>query len=310
MSEHGSVGRPVADVVAAVADDDERDPETVRESLDPLVDDGAVTRAAIESAVSDTSKLLATTETRVELAGIAHDDATDAAAAVDDVDVVAARLAAYAERLADVRSRSAELSEDLNALDTEPDGPEAVYELAVGLREVAAAAQGVVREADDLSFDLEEFENWVETPTRRHDLFAADLDNVAEALDELTAAAEALPEESDAPAADWTDATMRARVVALLVDDLRVECTDLRALADRDGAAVPDDLERRVADLDRRTEALTDTLADRAEPAWRDRFGADLAAFEREIDEFDPPVDWERVQNALRERRASTFDDR
>lgn len=311
MSEQGLLGSPVQDVVAAIVDrDDDRDPEIVREALDPITDDGVVTTDAVESAVSDTSKLLATVETRVELADIAYDDAREAADGVDDVAVVAARLEAYGDRLEDVTSRTAGLSDDLNALDGSPDDPDAVYDLAVGLRQVAAEAQSVAREADDLSFDLEGFEAWVGSPTRRHDEFEEDIDHVEERLDELAAATEALPSESDAPAADWADATMRTRVVDLLVEDLRAELTDLRTLADREEAQVPDALGDRVAALDRRVEELIDSLAERADPAWRDRYGDDIAAFERDLAAIDPPVDWTRVQRTFDDRRETTFDDR
>lgn len=309
MSENCLVDRPVEDVVAAIVDgDDDRDPEIVREALDPVTDGDVVTGDAVDTAVSDTSKLLATVETRVELADIAYEDATEAAAEVDDVDVVAARLGEYGDRLDDVTSQSASLSDDLNALDVAPDDPDAIYELAVGLRDVAAAAQDVVRRADDLSFDLDGFEAWVESPTRRHDLFEEDVDHVEESLDELTAAVEALPAGSDTPAADWADATMRTRVVGLLVDDLRAELADLRTLADREDAQVPDTLEERVAALERRADELVDTLGERARSAWRDRFGDDIAAFERDLAEFEPPVDWERVQETFDERREITFE--
>jgi hypothetical protein len=311
MNDTGFVGRSVEDVVSAVADrDDGRDPATVRAALDPLTDGDVVTQEATETAVSDTSKLLATTETRVELAGIAHDDATDAAASVDDLDVVAARIDEYTRRLDAVETRATALSDDWRALDVEPADPDALYRLAVGLRDVAATAQDVVREADDLSFDLEGFESWLDSPRRRYDEFEADADHVAEALDELTAATEALPSESDAPAADWADATMRRRVLELLVGDLRTELTDLRTWADREGTPFRAALDERVSDLERRLGQLTDTLADRAEPAWRERFEADLAAFERDLEAFDPPADWERVQDAFEDRRERTFGDR
>jgi chromosome segregation ATPase len=311
MNDTGFVGRSVEDVVSAVADrDDGRDPTTVRTALDPLTDDGVVTQAAVKTAVSDTSKLLATTETRVELAGIAHDAATDAAAPVDDLDVVAARIDEYTRRLDAVETRATALADDWRALDVAPADPDGVYQLAVGLRDVAATAQEVVREADDLSFDLEEFESWLDSSRRRYDEFEEDADHVAEALDELTAATEALPAESDAPAADWADATMRSRVLELLVTDLRTELTDLHTWADREETPFRAALDERVADLESRVGQLTDTLADRAAPAWRERFEADLAAFDRDLAAFEPPADWERVQHTLAERRERTFADR
>jgi hypothetical protein len=104
------------------------------------------------------------------------------------------------------------LPDDLRTSVEQPDDPEDVYGLAVELREVATTAQGVVQTADDLSVDLEAFESWLDSPARRYDEFGEDIDLVDESLAELTAAAAALPSESDAPAVDWADATMRTRV--------------------------------------------------------------------------------------------------
>jgi len=308
MSQNGLVGRRVEDVITAVVDSgDDQDPETVREALDPVTDDGVVTREAVETAVSDTAKVVSTAETRAELAGIAYEDATAAAAPVDDIGIVAARLDEYADRLDAVEARVAALADDLRAPVELLEDPGAVYELAVELREVAATAQGVVRMADDLSVDLEAFESWLDSPERRYDEFAEDVDLVDESLAELSDAAAALPEESDAPAADWADATMRTRVLELLIADLRAELADLRAWADREDAPFRAAFDERMADLERRAGELTDTLTERAEPAWHDRFENDLAAFERELDGLEPPVDWEHTQEALEEQRAQTF---
>lgn len=311
MSENGLVGRPVEDVVAAVIDrENDREPEAVREALDPITADGVVTAAAIETAVSDTSKVVATAETRVELAGGAYEDAADAAAPVDDLDVVATRLDEYADRRDAVEARAAALADDLRTPVERLGDPDAVCELAVQIREVASTAQGVARTADDLAFDLEAFEVWLDSPERRYDEFAEDVDLVEESLAELTAAADALPAGSAAPATDWADATMRTRVLELLVDDLRAELIDLRTWADREDVPFRAGLDERVADVERRSEELADALAERAEPAWRDRFETDLAALERDLDGAEPPVDWERVQGALAERRERAFEGR
>jgi hypothetical protein len=311
MSENELVGRPVEDVVSTVVDrDDDRDPGAVREALDPITVDGVITHEAIETAVSDTSKVAATAETRTELAGITYEDAADAAAPVDDLDVVTTRLDKYADRLDAVEARAAALTDGLRAPVERLGDPEAVYELSVQLREVATAAQGVARTADELSFDLEAFESWLDSSDRRYDEFGEDIDLVDESLTELTAAAAALPGESDAPAADWADATMRTRVLELLIADLRTELADLRAWADREDEPFRAALDERVADLEHGVEDLSDTLAEHAERAWRDRFGDDIAAFERDLDGLEPPVDWERVQETLEARRERAFGDR
>jgi len=254
MSENERIERPVENVIATVVDrKDDHDPETVREVLDPITDEGTVTRQATKTAVSDTSKVVATAETRVELARIAYEDAIAAAATVDDLDTVAARLDAYAERLEVVEAQVADLTDGLQSPVEQLADPTAVYELAVGLRDVATSAQSVVRTADELATDLEEFESWLTEPDKRYDEFGEDIDLIDESVTELTAAAAALPTESDAPAADWAAAKMRTRVLELLIGDLRAELADLQAWADREDAPFRAVLDERVTNLERRT---------------------------------------------------------
>ena len=309
MSENGLLGRSVEDVIATVVDrEDERDPERVREALDPVTDDGTVTREAVEMAVADTSKVVATAETRVELARIAYEDIIAAAETVDDLAIVTARLDTFADRLEAVEARGADLADDLQTPVEQLDDPNAVYELAMELRDVSTTAQGVVQTADDLAWDIEQFESWLAEPDRRYDEFTEDVDLVDESLTELTAAVTALPADSDTPAAEWADATMRARVIELLVADLCVELTDLQTFADREDVQFRTDLEDQVAATERQTSELTDTLAEQAEPAWRGQFADALSALERDLDAFEPPVDWGRVQATLEQHREQAFD--
>jgi chromosome segregation ATPase len=308
MSENGLVGQPVADVIETVVDCEDDDPKRVREILDPVTDDGVVTRDAVETAVADTSKVVATAETRTELAGIAYEDATAAAATVDDLEIVAARLDGYADRLDAVEARAVDLADDLRTPVEQLDDPAAVYELAMELRDVATTAQGVIRTADDLSQDLDEFEVWLTDSDRRYDEFAEDIDIIEESLAELATAAAALSTASETPAADWADATLRVRVMDLLVADLRAELAALRAWADRVDVQFRTGLTERVADVERKTTELRDTLAERAEPVWHDQFDDTISTFEAELDDFEPPVEWNRVQETLEQRRAQSFD--
>lgn len=308
MSENGLVGQPVEDVIEAVVDaEDDCNPTTVRETLDPVTDDGVVTHEAVETAVSDTSKVVATAETRTELAGIAYEDAAAAAAAVDDLDIVAARLDRYAGRLEAVEARAVDLADDLRTPVEQLDDPNAVYELAVALRDVATTAQGVIRTADELSEALDEFEVWLTDPDRRYDEFTEETALVEESLADVATTAEALSTASETPATDWADATMRVRVIELLVADLRAELAELQAWADRADSQFRAGLTERVADVERQTTELRNTLAERAEPAWHDRFDDTLSAFEEDLAEFEPPIEWNRVQATLEERREQSF---
>lgn len=83
------------------------------------------------------------------------------------------------------------------------------------------------------------------------------------------------------PAVAWFDATLRTDIVAVMVADARLE----------------------LADLDARQESLATRLADLARPAWCDRFGDRLAAFERDVDAVEPPVDWPELQTTLESYR-------
>jgi hypothetical protein len=290
----------VDDVVAAV---DDVDVGTARDALEPVTDDGTVTRAAAETTVSDVSKLLATAETRIELAGDAYDDVAGAADPVADVPTVRARLDGVGERLSAVESRIPELRPDLSIPEAVETRPVAAYEFAVGIREVVVTAQEAIEAADDLSFDAEQFESWLRRPERRYDEFAEDVEAVADAADDLADAVDALADGPAEPAAGWADATMRARVLSLLLADLRAELADLRTLADRDGAPVRAGLADRLDRTEERVIGVESALDSRADPAWRDRFGDDVAAFEAALSTFEPPIEWGVVDRTLSEHR-------
>ncbi|MFC6615537.1 halo transducer protein [Halopenitus salinus] len=323
----------VESVVEAVAEGTDRDPEAIRRSLDPFAEDDVLTAEAVEETVSDVSKILATAETRVDLAALDADDARAAAAAVTDLDVVDARLRGFDDRLAALERRTDELGRSVGAAPDELETPSALHRSAVELRETAADAQRVVRVADDLASDLEAFESWLSSPDRRTEELAADvealeealvdLSSVADRIDERTAADEEGPDvdeegafetdgeewtsETDGEtshAAEWADATVRARVLELLVADLRAEEDDIRTWAARENASVPESLRRRIDAADRRLSMLSTTLSDLAAPDWHDRFAERLAATDRALARFDPPVAWGRVREEMAEPTA------
>lgn len=308
-TEPGIVGKSTdAAVDAVVGGDGSRALETVREALDPVTTDGRVRRAALEEAISDTSKVVATAETRVELADIALEDARDAADGVVDLDAVRFRLNGFEDRLGPVESRVAELGIDLPRPAAEISDPDALYELVLELREVAARAQGVVRTADDLQFDLERFESWLTRPDRRHDEFAEDLTLVRESVAELEAVVDVLNVSQD-PAGQWADATMRTDVAGLLVADLHAERDELREWADRRGTDFRETLGEDLYALESRQLALAARLAERSRPAWREQFGDAIEALAADLGSVEPPVEWGSVKEQLTDRRTSAFDD-
>jgi len=300
MSREVPGGVPVADVVEAVEAVDGVRAET---ALDPMTDDGIVTRDAVEATVSDTSKLLATAETRIELAGDAYDDAAAAASPVADVPTVGAKLDAFAERLSDVESMLPELRLDLSVPEKVCRRPVAAYEFGVEIREIVATAREAIEAADDLSFDADQFESWLDRPARRYDEFEEDVELVTDTADDLATAADALPDGAADPAVQWAAATMCVRVLRLLVADLRAELADLRVLAERSDDPFRGGLGERLDGVDDRVTGVESALDGVAEPAWHDRFAGDLSAFDGALSGVEPPVDWRAVERTLETHR-------
>jgi len=168
------------------------------------------------------------------------------------------------------------------------------------VRTLSSASSAAV--ADNFAFDLEQFESWIGAPQRRHKEFAEDAGLVEESVRALADAVGAV-DDADEPGAGWEDATMRARVLGLLVADLRAEFDGLRTLAERQDATVPPEHERRVTATAQAVGRLRTRLADRAEPAWRERFAADLNGLAAALDGTAPPVEWGEVEAALSSRR-------
>jgi chromosome segregation ATPase len=299
-----------AAVDAVVAAADGRDPEAVRTTLATVTEDGVVSRAGVESALSHAAKVVATPETRVELAAMAFADARETADPVADLAVVQARLDDYASQVAALEARVAALGETLQGLVERREDTDARYEVAAGIRELTEAANALQRDADDLSLEVEGFEKWVRTAAVRYRELGEDVEALAGALDGLAAICDELSA-AETGGIDWADATLRVRVLTLLLADLRWELAALREWSAREGR---DDGER-VAEIEARLDALEtkratieDRLASLAEPAWESRHGDRLAAFEERLDGVEPPVAWGEVQAALERELAALAD--
>lgn len=321
------------DVVTAREEDTE--PADVRGALSYVTDeDGVVTSAAVDDAFGELSKVVSTPETRTELARIAFEDATETAEPVDDVDVVRARLDRFEERLEQIEAHVPDLGRELRDLvhDDEAD----LYDVAVRIQRLTAAANRAQGAADELQVDLEEFERWVGSAAVRHDEFADELDALDGSLDELARAVDAVAANVDENASDdgdgdgdgggedagsgtdpalvWVDASLRHRAVALLFADLRAELDALREWPASDEASADDRTERddgdrtaeldgRLDDLEARWRSLGHRLDDVARPAWHERYGDVLGDFADAVDDLEPPLDWSEVQAALDEHR-------
>ncbi|RLM57067.1 halo transducer protein [Halobellus sp. Atlit-31R] len=298
--DDGVVGLSTDEAVEAIADaDPDRDPETVRSVLDHVTDDdGAVTQGGIDETVSDTSKMLATAETRAELARMELDDARAAAAGVEDVDLVRRRLERYESTLDDVETRVRELGVELQSVSSPDDDPDDVYESVLGLRRVASNAQTVQQRADELQMDVEEFQTWLTTPDQRRSALEEDVDAVAQALENIE-----VTDDSDAD--DWVDAVLRADLVGLLVADVRAELEDHRALNEwSDAGDWLGEIEDRLDSIESQAAETRDDLDAVANPAWRDRHGDRIDAFAETLESVDPPVPWGEIRSELDRARS------
>ncbi|WP_396611264.1 halo transducer protein [Haloferax sp. S1W] len=299
-----------------VAEDETRDPQYVRAVLDHVTDgDGVITRDAVDDAVTDTSMILSTAETRVELATIALSEATEAARDVADVDAVRTRLDTFEQQVSAAEERVSELGSEMQSLSHWHSDSRPVYDLVTDLRGVASDAQTVQRVADDVQFELEEFEHWLSDDDLRRCDLGSDVDALERSLDDVARTREDLDTDTDAVeasgvdaevAADaaetWYGAMLRCRVVPLLLADLRAELADLRELAARDDiddTSGLDDIETRLDDIDAQADQHATELDALASQAWTDRYGELLADFRSALDEFEPPVSWGAVQKEL-----------
>jgi chromosome segregation ATPase len=301
MTESAPVETPLDELVETAAGQTGEDPESIRTWLEPFTDDGDVTPAAIEATVTDVSQILATAETRVDLATRAYESAHDAAADVPELDIIDIRRRAFEERLADLRADVEALGGDLRSGVDDFDSPVDVYEAAVDLHEITTDAQEIVRVAHDLETELKAFDAWLNSANRRHDALIDDIEDAEESAAAVAETVEAL-RAADAPEQErWFDATVQTRVLEIIVADLRTEAADLRAWADSEGVTFPDDIEKRIDEVEDETAASCEVLADR--PSLDDQFDKRLGVLETELSDIDPPVAWKRIDEIVAEVR-------
>ncbi|OYR58866.1 halo transducer protein [Halorubrum ezzemoulense] len=307
MSESAPAETPLDELVESVADRTGEEPESIRTWLEPFTDDGRVTSAAIESSVTDVSQILATAETRVDLATRTHDEATAAADDAPDLEVVTVRRRAFGDRLDDLRAEVEALGDDLGAARSGLAEPVAVYRAAVALHEITTEAQDIVRVAHDLETELEAFEAWLRSANRRHGALVDEIDAAEESVAAVAETVASLRESDDPDPERRFEATLQTRVLELVVADLRAEAADLRAWADRDGVSFPGDVDARLDDLEAAVADHADALADG--PDWDDRFDERLDTLDAELDAVEPPVAWARVDETVAAARSALSDD-
>ena len=304
MGEFTPAALALSDLVDRVAEETGEDPSSIRTFLDPFVDDGAITDEAIEATVTDVAQVLATAETRVDLATRTRADVREAVTAAPDLAVVEARDRAFEDRLADLQDDVDELGTTLTSVRTEMDSPVAVYRAGVDLHELTTEAQRIVRVAHDLETELDAFEAWLNSAPRRHDALVDEVDaaessaaSVAETVETLQTAADPDPE-------GWFDAAVQTLVLGVVVDDLRTETADLREWAEREEKPFPADVDDRIESLRDETTACASALEDR--PDWEATYDTRLETLETELASVDPPVAWAQVDAHVAAAREGT----
>jgi predicted nucleic acid-binding Zn-ribbon protein len=305
------VGKGLEAAVDAVVEaDGSRDRTLVRDALERVTEDGVVTWDAVDDALPAVTQGASTAEERTSMASFELAKLRDDAEDLSDLPTVEARLAEFESELSVLSDRSSDLRDRVDAVHDRVEAADSLYPVAAEFRDVADEAESIedtamalIEAIEDLADDVADPEGWVRNV--RRDLVAVEdtleaLETVADNLESAVAGdGDDWAAEID-PAVAWFDATLRVGVVDLMVADAAFELGDLRTWADRaDADWYPDDADDQVADLRDRRASLETRLDDLSDPAWRERFGDRLDAFEDDLAGTDPPVDWRELQMTL-----------
>jgi prefoldin subunit 5 len=304
-----SVGLPVETVAEAVSEDDDRDPEAVRETLAEISEDGTVTRTAIDEALADLSKVVATPETRVEITRRTLAAAREAAPPVAEADAVSSRLDDFETELSAIEARVDALGSRLSALVERAQDPDDPHAIGEAIREVRSEATDAQRAADSLAAEIEDFERMLRNPDRWADELHADIDAIEESIRELQEVATGVSDNEAGeferePALVWADATLQSRTQKLFIEDVRAELEALRRAAlDRATGEPSEGLESRLDDVAALRSDVRRRLEEAAESTWKQKHGEVIESFARTLENLDSPVDWAEVQAELEQHR-------
>ena len=291
------------ELVDRIADQTDEDPKSIRTFLDPFVDDRAITADAIEATITDVSQILATAETRVDLATRTRAEVRESVAAAPDLSIIRTRDSAFGERLADLQADVDDLGSDLTAVRSDMNSPADVYRAGVGLHEVTTDAQRIVRVAHDLETELEAFDAWLSSANRRHEALVDELEAAESSASSVAETVTAL-QSADSPDSErWFDATVQTHVLDVVIADLHAEAAGLREWAAREETSFPDDVEPRIKSLRDETAASGAALADR--PDWDSLFDERVETLEAALEDLEPPIAWAQVNEHVAEARAA-----
>lgn len=286
--------------------DTEKDTDEVRETLAIVAQDGVIRRAAVDDAVANASMVVATAETRAELAAKKLDSAQEAATPVSDLALVSARVDNFDARLTTIEDRADNLGDAIQEVLAMREAGD-LYEISRRIRRVTNVATEVQRAADDFQSEIDSFEEWLTDADRRVKELTADLDALAESVDELDDIAKIIAVDDSAPesgtAQTWVAAMVRHRVVSLMIADLRAELAALRTWAEREGGTSPSEIEPRIDEVQAKHETVGEQLSTGAEPEWHERFEDHITALDEALEAMEPPVEWAEVEAIAEEHR-------
>lgn len=309
------VGLSIETATERVVERENCDRETAHEILATVSDDGTVTLEALDATLADISKVVATPETRVEVARGALSDARDAAEPVATTDAVRSRLNAFESQLSMLDDRVDTLGSRLSSLVERAQNPADIFALARAIQEVRSRATEAQRDADSLTVEIGEFERNLRNPNEWAEELREDVDAAETSIRELLAVANNLSDtdteadiECETPRA-WADATLQQRMQPLVLADIRTELDALQQMKAVEGTdTVCEDIESRLTELESLCADIKHILVAVSEPAWEQAYGEAIESFTQTVEERKVPINWAQVQERLQRHRSRIAD--
>ena len=303
-------GRSIEAVAERINASGHHDPETVRETLVEISEEGTVTREAIDEALADLSKVVATPETRVEITRRALTDASEAAEPVRDSEMIRSRLNNFETEISTLEERVTTLGSGLSALVERAQDPDDLHAIGREIREIRSEATDVQGDADALTIEIESFEQDLRNPDRWADELGADINALEEAIEEpLEVAANVSDIEGDGHertdlALAWADATLQNRLQKLLIEDVTAELDALKEVVIEQGIDDRCDvIEQSLAEVESLRSDVSHRLDEVAKHSWERNHGEVINSFAQTVVEFEPPVNWAELQDELERHR-------
>ena len=288
-----------------------------RTAIEDRADDGRITADAFADWHRACRDHYRSTAADVEDAEARFEELRDSIPPAErETNQVRARVEEYESQIDAMRSALSTTADRLDATPERPDSPAAAYEAAAQLRRAGRVVHEVAHSHHHVEEGLDAFETWLDDPATRIDDFGDEiggferyLDNTEGLLDRLES------DDSDGfePFDAWLSAYHLQRMMALVFDELRADMTDLETWLERQDGYDDDELaalRERLDALEARhgtcSERLDAAAADIAEFESKRAAVADsLDRFEAALDEHEPPVDWEAVEELVQ----SQFDE-